>query len=125
MPRKPKKPCGYPGCPELIESDERYCRYHNKQVRWEYDRNRKNAAQRGYDSRWQKYRKWYLRRHPLCVNFKDCGNMAEVVDHITPVSKGGSFWDPDNHQPMCKFCHDRKTAREDGGFGNKPKGDRR
>ena len=112
MPRKPKKPCGYPGCPELIEPNERYCRYHKKQIKREYDKNRETAAQRGYDSRWQKYRKWYLKRHPLCVNFHECGNMATVVDHIIPVSKGGSFWDPNNHQPMCKSCHDKKTMKE-------------
>jgi 5-methylcytosine-specific restriction protein A len=43
---------------------------------------------------------------------------AAVVDHITP--HGGDealFWDRDNWQPLCKPCHDAKTAREDGGFG--------
>jgi prophage lambdaSa04, HNH endonuclease family protein len=30
------------------------------------------------------------------------------------------FWDKTNWQAMSKRCHDRKTAREDGGFGNAP-----
>jgi 5-methylcytosine-specific restriction protein A len=28
------------------------------------------------------------------------------------------FWDRANWRAMSKQCHDRKTAREDGGFGN-------
>lgn len=27
------------------------------------------------------------------------------------------MWDECNWQPLCKPCHDSKTAREDGGFG--------
>jgi 5-methylcytosine-specific restriction protein A len=28
------------------------------------------------------------------------------------------FWNETNWQPLCKECHDRKTATEDGGFGH-------
>lgn len=42
--------------------------------------------------------------------------MAEVVDHITPLTAGGTN-DESNLQALCKQCHDRKTATEDGGFG--------
>ncbi|WP_144469068.1 HNH endonuclease signature motif containing protein, partial [Bacillus pumilus] len=28
------------------------------------------------------------------------------------------FWDSSNWQPLCASCHNRKTAKEDGGFGN-------
>lgn len=31
MPRKPKKPCSYPGCPELIE-DGSYCKKNIKEM---------------------------------------------------------------------------------------------
>ncbi|WP_143035082.1 HNH endonuclease [Marininema mesophilum] len=27
------------------------------------------------------------------------------------------FWDKDNWQSLCKRCHDRKTAIEDGRWG--------
>jgi len=30
MPRKPKRPCSFPGCPEL--TDGRYCDMHQRQV---------------------------------------------------------------------------------------------
>jgi len=73
-----------------------------------------------YGSRWQRYRSAYIHRHPLCKRCQLVGRMtmAQVVDHITP-HKGdiNAFWDPANHQPLCKPCHDRKTATEDGGFG--------
>ena len=70
---------------------------------------------------WQKARAAYLREHPLCVNCKRDGRvtLAKVVDHIVPHrGRESLFWDQNNWQPMCKACHDAKTAREDGGFGN-------
>lgn len=70
-----------------------------------------------YGYRWQKARSNYLSVNHLCVS---CNQPAVVVDHITP-HKGNMelFWSVDNWQPMCKSCHDSKTATEDGGFGNK------
>ena len=75
-----------------------------------------------YSSRWQKARAGYLRSHPLCRDHEQRGLYvpATVVDHITP-HKGDMvlFWDSGNWQPLCAACHNAKTAREDGGFGNK------
>ena len=83
---------------------------------------RLTSSQRGYGSRWQKAREGYLRSHPLCRECEKQGKLtpATVVDHIIP-HKGdqGLFWDKDNWGALCKPCHDAKTAREDGGFGNK------
>jgi 5-methylcytosine-specific restriction enzyme A len=84
---------------------------------------RASAYARGYGRRWQKASTAFLLAHPLCVDpFKDHGNApraAEVTDHIVP-HKGDMhlFWNPKNWQPLCKECHDKKTAKEDGGFGN-------
>jgi 5-methylcytosine-specific restriction protein A len=120
MPKRPPIPCRYPGCPVLVEGG-RYCDQHRKQERKQQDSRRGTAAQRGYDGRWQRYRKWFLKRNPLCVKCQENGNInsATVVDHINP-HKGDRklFWDPENHQALCKRCHDRKTVKEDGGFGN-------
>lgn len=81
---------------------------------------RKNAAARGYDARWRKARLAFLRRHPLCAACEKQGRVvaALVVDHKIP-HRGDErlFWDQSNWQPLCKDCHDRKTAMEDGGFG--------
>lgn len=82
---------------------------------------RGTAAQRGYGSRWAKARKGYLVRHPLCV---DCGALATDVDHDTPVTGPAdpNFWRVANWRARCHACHSRKTARENGGFGNKMRG---
>ena len=43
---------------------------------------------------------------------------ASVVDHRVPHRGDMAlFWDSSNWQSMAKECHDRKTATEDGGFG--------
>lgn len=86
---------------------------------------RPSASKRGYSYRWQKMRSKYLGEHPLCVTCFEGGivRAATVVDHIVP-HKGDpdKLWDVNNLQPLCKQCHDRKTAREDGGLGrNKQK----
>jgi 5-methylcytosine-specific restriction enzyme A len=51
----------------------------------------------------------YLKEHPQCAV---CGAQATVVDHIQPMSMGGSFWDYANHQPLCARCHAAKTMTE-------------
>ena len=119
MPTRPKHPCNHPGCPTLV-SGGAYCPAHAKQRLAEYERRRGSSTQRGYDRRWGQYRAAYLAAHPLCVRCEATGIItpATVVDHITP-HKGNRdlFWDTTNHQALCKACHDRKTATEDGRWG--------
>ena len=83
---------------------------------------RQTSHQRGYGYRWQQARAGYLRKHPLCVHCQVKGRVtiATDLDHIEP-HKGdmAKFWDFGNVQGLCKPCHSRKTAAEDGGFGNK------
>lgn len=85
---------------------------------------RESSAKRGYGHRWQLASKGFLRAHPLC-QCEDCleGKKrllpAQVVDHHIPHRGDMAlFWDASNWRSMNKVCHDRKTAREDGGFGN-------
>jgi 5-methylcytosine-specific restriction protein A len=113
MALRSMKPCNKLGCHTLTR--DRYCEDH-KQLITNYDNHRGTAAQRGYGARWRKVRAYYLAKNPICLR---CGDIATVVDHITP-HKGDMilFWDKTNWQPLCKSCHDRKTAAEDGGFGN-------
>jgi 5-methylcytosine-specific restriction enzyme A len=122
MPTKPKRPCSYPGCPELTA--EQYCTMHQRQVTSEYDRRRGSAASRGYDQRWREARQRYLMQHPLCSECERKGKVTavSVVDHIKP-HKGDMtlFWNESNWQALCKPCHDSKTAREDGRWGQ-PRG---
>src|SRR5690554_5661002 len=120
MVRKPKRPCNHPGCRRLVEKG--YCDEHRRQRSQEYDRWRGSSAERGYGHRWRKYREWFLKQNPLCVECRKRGKLtpATEVDHIRP-HKGDPvlFWDAENNwQGLCKSCHSRKTAKEDGGFGN-------
>lgn len=93
-----------------------------KQMR---DDRRGSSTERGYGSRWQKARVSFLKSHPLCVHCQERELLipASRVDHITPHNGDQElFWDHDNWQALCESCHNRKTAREDGGFGNKGNG---
>lgn len=85
---------------------------------------RESAAKRGYNAKWQKARIAYLQKNPLCVDCQAEGRIvsARIVDHIIP-HKGDEklFWDQDNWQSLCQSHHSKKTARSDGGFGNRRK----
>lgn len=67
-------------------------------------------------AKYRKARSRFMSENPYCV---ECGKVATDLDHIKP-HKGNMklFWDKSNWQPLCKACHSRKTASEDGGFGN-------
>lgn len=110
MPMKPLKPCKHPGCPSL--TNEKYCNKHKSLHR----NKRESASNRGYNSRWNKARKRFLKFNPFCIycEKQDKITKATVVDHITP-HRGDPvlFWDEDNWQPLCKKCHDKKTMTED------------
>jgi 5-methylcytosine-specific restriction protein A len=79
---------------------------------------RESAAKRGYGRRWRNARAAFLATHSLCVACEDLGKVtpATVVDHRIPVEgpEDGLFWKSGNWQPLCKVCHDEKTARESG-----------
>ena len=125
MPTAPPHPCWEPGCNVLVSGAAR-CPRHARLKAAEAERARRkdmaaieerrgSAAERGYDSKWQKARRVFLDANPLCA---ECGRRgrtvrATVVDHIIP-HRGDQrlFWDRSNWQPLCRKCHDRKTARE-------------
>ena len=137
MPQHPLRPCTQPGCPGLTRDADRLCSQHKHlakevggstpnalQKKW--GGTRPSSTSRGYNSRWQRYAKNFLMGHPLCVEClrKNEGGhgiprdaperirASEVVDHIVP-HRGDQelFWNPANHQALCKHCHDQKTGR--------------
>lgn len=79
-------------------------------------RSGRTTAERGYGAKWQRYRAAYLSKHPLCVMCEQQGMVraASVVDHITP-HRGDQrlFWEPGNHQALCKACHDGDKQRQE------------
>jgi hypothetical protein len=68
------------------------------------------------DPDWLKRRKRILDREPWCRACAELGyrTKATTVDHIVPRARGGTHEDS-NLQPLCKLCHDAKTAREKHG----------
>lgn len=114
MPRRGPVPCGHPMCSALVPYGTKYCEKHQK----EHRKDRASAGERGYNSKWQRARRRFLRRpeNAFCVRCKAKGTYvkATVVDHIVP-HRGDPvlFWDEFNWQPLCKSCHDHKTMTED------------
>ncbi|WP_242848734.1 HNH endonuclease [Syntrophomonas palmitatica] len=93
-------------------TEYKYCELHLKR----YNKERPNVGERGYDSRWRRASKLFLKANPLCRHCQREGKLiaAEVVDHIVPHRGDQTlFCDESNWQPLCKKCHDRKTRTED------------
>lgn len=59
MPSKPKRPCSYPGCPNL--TDGQYCEEHRVQERRKYDKyERSPDVHKKYGRAWKRIRDRYL-----------------------------------------------------------------
>lgn len=111
MPFKPKKPCAWPGCPNL--TDQRYCPEHQRQANRNYETYKRDPLSRKrYGASWQKIRKAYAASHPFCEQCMKDGRFIPVehVHHIIPLSEGGTH-DPDNLMSLCKSCHSRIHAK--------------
>ena len=75
-------------------------------------------------ARWRKGRLRHLRENPTCVSCRERGivTIANTLDHNPPHRNNyDAFFDEATWVSLCKQCHDSKTARHDGGFGNKHK----
>lgn len=120
MPRKPKRPCGYPGCPEL--TDGLYCVKHKHLMGRNYNKyERDDFTKTFYNTpEWRAVRQRKLNINPVC---ECCGKKkATMVDHITPIKQGGSKFDLSNLQSLCWACHSSKSVKEGSRFGCKPRG---
>lgn len=107
MPKKPKHPCRYPGCPNL--TDATYCEEHRKVARRQYDKyERQPDVKKIYGYRWEKIRNKYIREHPLCERCLSEGRstLAVEVHHIKPIKKGGDHT-VNNLMSVCKSCHNK------------------
>ena len=122
MPRLPRRMCSVPGCSaDAVRGGNGRCAAHAAAFR--PVRTVDPVSKRLYNSgRWRRLRFRHLEREPLC---RECARVGKVtpasdVDHIKP-HKGDFclFFDENNLQSLCASCHSRKTAAEDGGFGNR------
>jgi 5-methylcytosine-specific restriction protein A len=113
MPKRPPRPCGHSGCPALVSSGR--CARHRRPASQD---TRPSARQRGYDRKWERLRAIILQRDPVCRLCRV--SPSRHADHIIARANGGSDH-PSNLQGTCASCHSRKTAAQDGGFGNRRK----
>lgn len=110
MPKMPKHPCGFLGCPNL--TDGRFCEEHTKQENRRYERYQRDpATKRRYGRAWQRIRDRYAAAHPFCEECYKKGVLTptEEIHHIVPLSHGGTHAE-DNLMALCKPCHSRITV---------------
>lgn len=70
---------------------------------------RASARARGYDARWDRASKQFLRSHPLCRGCDAVGRIepSTLTDHVIPHRGDlARFWDRAWWQASCKWCHD-------------------
>jgi len=67
---------------------------------------------------WLRLRALVLAQSPLCVVCLAEGR-TRAASHVDHVDADTSNNDLTNLQGLCRPCHSAKTAREDGGFGNR------
>ena len=115
MPHKPAHGCKHQRCRNLVPAGESYCSVHKTAHANDFARGHPEHFRLYNNKRWRSYRRMFLAEHPLCVNFTECRREATVVDHIED-HKGDwdTFWRADNHQAMCAYCHNSKTAKSRG-----------
>lgn len=107
MPTKPKKPCKYPGCPNL--TDGTYCEQHRKLMARNYEKyQRAPDTRKKYGHEWRRIRNRYVAKHPLCERCLKKGRITPVeeVHHILPVNRGGTN-EESNLMSVCKRCHNQ------------------
>ena len=119
MPRKPKRPCSYPGCPEL--TDRRFCEKHEKEENKRYEKYDRNpAVRRRYGRAWKRIRDKFVSEHPFCEVCYGKGIIVETeeVHHKIPLSKGGTH-ERSNLIALCKSCHARIHAENGDRWHNR------
>jgi 5-methylcytosine-specific restriction protein A len=106
--------CSEPGCPNI-----RPCELHPPRGGWAAWKRANPAAADAYRGDWPVIRKRVLAEEPRC---RLCGASASDVDHIQPVSRGGTH-ERSNLRSLCGPCHRRRTARQTHrGGGGSPQG---
>ena len=117
--------CQDPGCQRTAPKGERYCdkcrdkaQQREAQQKREWEQQRGTSGQRGYDYRWQLFRKSYLTQHPLCVLCSENGEAetANEIHHEKPIATHPELqYDETNLMALCKSCHNSISPPVVGG----------
>ena len=96
MPKLPLTQSQYDGKPD-----------YRKQHDWD----RGTTTERGYGARWQRIRKAYLSKHPLCERCltDERTRAADLVHHKDRNPRNNRY---DNLESMCNACHDVEHKRD-------------
>lgn len=116
MPSAPVGFCATPGCSARANG---HCPQHASVRRRMVDTHRGSARERGYTTEWDRFSRAWKAQHPWCGERADgrlhaehslCvqagqRNIADVTDHIIPLSAGGAHCDETNSQSLCNRCN--------------------
>ena len=126
MPYQLKKPCSFPGCPELVEPDSSYCEMHKTKTNANrnklYDEKERDPKFSMFynSSVWRKLRNLKLSRDPLCEYCmeREQIKIASEVDHVIPLKVVWSKrLDINNLKSSCHRCHMKKTQEDRREYG--------
>lgn len=81
-------------------------------------RNNNLEVKKFYNSKeWKATRNYILSLSSVCRECEkhDLVVPAECVDHIVPITLGGSLLSEKNLQPLCNSCHAKKSSAEGRG----------
>lgn len=108
-----KRPCARSGCPNVV--DRGYCdSCRPRSPAAVKERLRGSSWSRGYDAAWIRFREWFIRRHPLCVDClaKDFIKATEEVHHVLKVAEHLELRLVENNcMALCHDCHSSRTAK--------------
>lgn len=113
MPAAPERPCLQPGCGAYAVQRGR-CEEHAQARVRQLDAHRGSSTQRGYDARWQSFRAWFIRRHPLCEDCREEGRLTATkeVHHLRKVKDHPELrLVESNCRALCTPHHSARTAR--------------
>ena len=78
-----------------------------------FSKPRESAREKGYDSKWDKFRRRFLYHNPDCYA---CPHKAGHVDHLYRLRDNPQFAETsDNFIPLCHSCHSVVTGKFDSG----------
>ena len=115
MPKRPQRPCSYPGCPNRC--DGQYCEEHAKVMNRRYNKFVRSAdSNKKYGRAWREIRKRYAAAHPLCEMCLKKGRLTPVEEvHVNAelekpcITKAGDLWLLGNHRLVCGDSTKLKT----------------
>ena len=86
---------------------------HKRSARHKPKEARGNSSSRGYDSRWERFRKAFLMRNPLCEYCLARGRVtpATVCDHDLPHNGDPELFWRNTFTALCKWDHDSTKQR--------------